>query len=101
MQFSSNELYMLLNQPKPLWLFGADLSGAELRGAKLSGSDLRSTNLIGADLRGADLSGAELRGADLTDANLSNAKLSGAFYNKETKWPDGFDPIKAEAVLVE
>jgi hypothetical protein len=59
-------------------LFGANLSGADLRGANLSGADLRGANLSGADLRGADLSGANLSRADLSDANLFGADLSGA-----------------------
>ena len=45
--------------------------------------------------------GAYLSGANLIDANLSDAYLSGAEYNSQTIWPDGFDPVKAAAVLVE
>ena len=54
-------------------LYGADLSGADLRRAYLSGADL-----YGADLRRADLSGAYLYGADLRRAYLYGADLSGA-----------------------
>jgi uncharacterized protein YjbI with pentapeptide repeats len=39
---------------------------------------------------------ADLRGADLRYANLH-----GATYNADTKWPEGFDPEAAGAVLVE
>jgi hypothetical protein len=89
MKFTKYELYDLLNRPGPLWLVWADLSRANLTGA----------NLIGADLRGAFLIGADLRGADLRKANLRGADLRGAKYNKETKWPDGFDPVKANTIL--
>ena len=34
-------------------------------------------------------------------ANLREADLSGAKYNKDTKWPRGFDPVASGAVLVE
>jgi hypothetical protein len=30
-EFTRFEIYMLLNQQKPLWLGGIDLSGADLR----------------------------------------------------------------------
>ena len=91
MQFSSNELYLLINlSTKPLYLYGADLTGANLAGA----------NLKGANLNGANLAGANLLNADLSGADLNSAKLSGAFYDIQTKWPDGFDPIKAGAVLI-
>jgi hypothetical protein len=75
MQFTSNELYDLLNRPGPLWLAYADLSGANLSAA----------TPIGAKLLGANLSGA----------NLQEAK-----YDKDTKWPDGFDPVAAGAIKV-
>jgi uncharacterized protein YjbI with pentapeptide repeats len=38
---------------------------------------------------------------NLVEANLSGADLSGAKYNKETKWPAGFDPQAAGAMLEE
>ena len=60
-------------------LYGADLSGANLRDAYLSGAYLSDANLRGADLRGADLSDADLRGADLYGADLRGADLSGAY----------------------
>jgi hypothetical protein len=43
MEFTRSELYLLLNQPKPLWLNGADLHRADL-----SGADLYQANLRGA-----------------------------------------------------
>ena len=69
-------------------LTGADLSGANLSGtflskANLYGADLSKANLYGADLSkanlyGADLSGTIFYGADLSKANLYGADLSGA-----------------------
>jgi len=56
----------------------ADLYGADLRGANLRRANLSGANLRGADLCGADLSGANLRGADLCGADLSGANLYGA-----------------------
>ena len=50
-------------------LYGADLSGANLRSA---------------DLSGANLSGANLRSANLSGADLSGANLSEVRYNEET-----------------
>jgi uncharacterized protein YjbI with pentapeptide repeats len=87
-------------------LSGADLSGANLGGADLDAADLRGANLSRADLREASLSGASLdsanlRGADLSGASLSEYGLFGAGYDGDTRWPDGFDPEEAGAVLVE
>ena len=75
------------------YLYGANLSGANLSKADLREANLNGTNLSNANLREADLSGANLnyadfRGADLSkahighadldSANLSSANLSGA-----------------------
>ena len=89
------------------FLYGADLSGANLRGAYLSGADLSRANLSGAylsraDLSGADLYGANLRGANLSGANLSGADLTdanlrGARWSRATLWPEGFTPPEAQS----
>ena len=111
-------------------LRGADLIHADLRGANLIKADLRGANLSGATLSGATLSQAYLNGAklvranlsgatliqadlsytklvraklvraDLSRADLSEADLSKAKYDDNTKWPDGFDPVAAGAILV-
>ena len=57
------------------------------------GADLRRADLFGADLEGVDLSGA-----DLGRALLSGVNLIGARANKNTTWPEGFDP-KAAGVI--
>ena len=67
--------------------------------------------LTGVDLRGADLRGANLRGVailkegfgatdSLGETDLRHARLTGARYDRCTRWPRGFDPVKAGAVLV-
>ena len=38
---------------------------------------------------------ADLRDADLRDADRRLADLTGAKYNRDTIWPDGFDPVAA------
>ena len=45
--------------------------------------------------------GESLEGADLCGADLQKADLRLARYNEETKWPEGFDPKTAGAVLVD
>lgn len=115
MQFTSNELYSLLNSPvrnKYLWLAGADLSGADLRGAplnstvligaNLSNANLSGANLQSADLRDADLREADLRGAALSDAKLRRANLTGAtLEGAEISLDDGsFQADFSEALLI-
>ena len=68
------------------------------------GADLRRADLFGADLEGADLSGAnlyeaDLNGSDLGEALLSGANLIGARANKNTVWPEGFDPVAAGVIF--
>ena len=114
--FTPYEIYLLLNQAKPLWLSGIDLSGAYLRyanlrkahlyRANLSGANLKNANLRNANLRKANLSGANLNGADLRKADLREiildvktslyyANLEKALYTPRTNWPTGFDPQAA------
>jgi hypothetical protein len=73
-------------------LQGASLIGASLIGASLHGASLMRANLIGASLMRANLIGAELNGT-----NLEGADLEGAYYDANTKWPEGFDPKAAGA----
>ena len=73
----------------------ADLFGADLEGADHSGADLNEANLYGADLNEANLYEANLSGADLGRALLSGVNLIGARANKNTVWPEGFDPEAA------
>jgi ankyrin repeat protein len=61
---------------------------------RLSKADLSSANLTE-----ADLGSATLKGANLGNANLKGARLAWANYDKDTIWPEGFDPVKANAKL--
>jgi hypothetical protein len=86
-------------------LSGAKLPGAHLGGARLGRAILKGADLTGADLthvvfRGSDLRAAKLLGADLTGADLTGADLANALYNSQTRWPEGFDPLKHGALLV-
>ena len=65
-------------------------------GRKCVGADLRNIDLSDADLRKANLRGANLTGAIYCDSYLPDC---GADFNPLTKWPEGFDPVAAGAVL--
>lgn len=82
-------------------LVKVNLSGASLTDANISDTELRSANLSDADLSGADLSEARLYETNLLGADLNEAILTGAKYDSLTIWPDGFNPEKAGAVLVD
>ena len=94
---------------------GSDLSGASFQGCTLSNASfvnakLGRTSFYAADLRGVNFSGATLlnarmQKARLEGANLETAVLDGvdlrATYDKNTKWPAGFDPLQEGAVYIE
>jgi hypothetical protein len=42
------------------------------------------------------MSEANLCGANLRDADLASVVLRGAYYDLDTQFPDGFDPVKEE-----
>jgi uncharacterized protein YjbI with pentapeptide repeats len=52
----------------------------------------------GANLTEANLLMADLTGVDLRGANLTGANLEGAWFNDDTRWPDGFDPVAAGVI---
>ena len=91
-------------------LKSANLKTANLRYANLRSSTLNRANLVGVNLTGANLIKANLTFTNLTNANLINANLTGADltnailtkakYSEKTKWPEGFDPVAAGAILV-
>jgi uncharacterized protein YjbI with pentapeptide repeats len=77
-------------------LRSADLSSAHGQGASfaradLTRADLSSAKLVGASFEDAALSSADLRGADLSGASLLRTDLRGAHYDRDTRFPDGFD----------
>lgn len=73
----------------------SDLTGSVFKKARLNRANLSNTNLDKTVLNGANLCDADLSGAQ----NIENAQLIDTKYNQNTKWPEGFDPRKAEAVL--
>ncbi len=84
--------------------YGADLSNANLSNTNLSNVNFKNANLSNSNMNGAFLSEAKFHGADLSGADLSNAKMSGANlnqakYDKDTKWPLGFDAQASGAIL--
>lgn len=108
-------LFLRYGKLSKIDLSGADLSGTDLARAELSEANLSNANLTDADLSWADLTKANLRGANLTRADMRWTKLWGADltgvdltgvtpsfapYDAFTKWPEGFDPKAAGAILV-
>lgn len=90
-------------------LKGCFFVGCDLRAATLEGADLTKTTFHNVDLRGATLSGAQLTGTQFRQSRLEGADLCaqsletanfGATFDESTRWPDGFDPVKAGAVFV-
>lgn len=79
-------------------LIGADLTHSNLREADLSSACLLRANLMNADLRKADLSFANLEDADLRGAHLDGVSLQMTRFNRNTRWPRGFEPEAHGAV---
>jgi uncharacterized protein YjbI with pentapeptide repeats len=96
------------------------LDGSNLSEANLSGTNLSWASLAGADLRGAKLSKTSLKPGEylkpdvglkpgaivpgdtpMGDALTQGIYIKEAKYDTSTEWPDGFDPVKGEAVFVE
>ena len=62
----------------------------------------RHSNFWDADMNGINMNRIFLHGADLSDVkNLEMAKnLDSAFYNMNTKFPEGFNPMEHNMILV-
>jgi len=82
-------------------LSNLDLTNVNLQGGWFRESDLTNTILKGANLSYADLQKADLRGTNLAEANLEGSILDGASYDKDTIWPEGFEPDELGAVFLE
>ena len=76
----------------------SNFSEAVLVRSSFRNAFLLDVNFTGANLKQADLSGAALFRANLTDTDLTETTLAGAYYNTETQWPSGFDPVAAGAI---
>lgn len=73
---------------RAIWIGpGADLRGAALVNVWLDRMDLRGSDLTAADLRFTNLCGTDLRGC-----HLERVAFRSTLYDRETKWPEGFDP---------
>tara|TARA_B100001093_G_C26795511_1_gene1000890 strand:- start:24 stop:1286 length:1263 start_codon:yes stop_codon:yes gene_type:complete len=51
-------------------------------------------------IQNTNLTHSNLRGVDFSTAQLKNINLRDAIYDKTTKWPKGFDPIKYGAIEI-
>ncbi|MBD0266628.1 MAG: pentapeptide repeat-containing protein, partial [Tolypothrix sp. Co-bin9] len=74
--------------------FGSVFLETSLINSRFCNARLRGTDLTRANLQGADLRGTDLRRAGIEDANFQNA-----IYNADTRFPEGFDPVAAGAIL--
>lgn len=92
--------------------YRSTLNGANLSGVNFAGAHINSVNFRGADLRGAknlvDVKKANFQRADLRGADFSKIKQpmvdlrwENAIYDAKTKFPVGFDPVKAGAKAVQ
>lgn len=101
---------------------GSDLSNAYFTGASISGCDFTEAKLSGSSFDRANITSVVFDHAQLADpshllvAIFSNTRLSGvdfstaqgtefavftgASYDKSTKWPPTFDPVKAGAIPI-
>ena len=68
---------------------GADLIEANLSGANLDQAYFGAASLLEADLTGARLTGEKLEHADLWEARA----------DRDTVWPEGFDPEAAGVIF--
>jgi hypothetical protein len=66
----------------------------------LKDGSLQGANLHTANLQGAILA-ANLRGNNLAKANFQGATLVWAEYDLRTVWPEGFDYVTTETILVD
>lgn len=78
---------------------GANLSGADLINAKIhygdfTNADLSNAELMEAEFLDADFSGADITGANFEDANLDRADFTNAKWDDDTRWPEGFTPLR-------
>jgi uncharacterized protein YjbI with pentapeptide repeats len=86
----------------------ADVRGAEVMRKTKVGRVLKvilsllilvGTNLERAKLDNANLTSANLRQANLEGSTLIDTKVQGARYDAHTRWPTGFNPGRAGAIL--
>jgi uncharacterized protein YjbI with pentapeptide repeats len=71
-----------------------------MKRACFANANLQKANMEGTFLKGCNFDEADLRGTNLKGASLEDAYFGNAKYDKETIWPDGFDPVTAGAKLI-
>ena len=76
-------------------LSNTNLQSARLCKATLIKSNLRNANIADAKLSNANLSNADLRGTNLSNTKLRSVNLKKAYFDKDTTFPQNFDPIEA------
>ena len=92
-EFGIRQLSYLRNEIKAYQSEIDELTtGINLHSTNLYQINLKAFELQWANLGKANLQKANLQWADLQGANLLEANLTGAYYNGETKLPEGFDP---------
>jgi uncharacterized protein YjbI with pentapeptide repeats len=77
---------------------GVDLSGKRTEVADFSNSNFKNANLSGGNKKQTKFINTDLRGANLYGANITSSTFTGAVYDLNTIWPDGFDPVAAGAL---
>jgi len=70
---------------------------ADLRGSNINTATLTNVDFSGADLSGVNLGNATLLNVNFEGAILEETRFEGAKYDAATKFPDGFDPVAANA----
>jgi hypothetical protein len=83
--------WVVADEVPPQWLT-ADIAHTDLPNANFYRSSLWHVRLRGVNLTGSNLAEADLRGADLRGAVLDDVDFTGAYANRRTWWPTGFDP---------
>jgi uncharacterized protein YjbI with pentapeptide repeats len=77
-----------------------NLSKANLCKAKLISCNLHKANLSDAKLSNSNMKNADLRGANLSNTKLSSVNLRKAYFDKETIFPQGFNPLDAGMIYL-
>jgi len=90
----------------PLDRPGGELKNLGLAGADVSGADAERATIVNVDLGGANLAGARFTRSFLSFVNLDRANVAGAdfrrcAYDRFTRWPAGFDPRAAGAIMIQ
>ena len=78
----------------------SDFGQAQLNDVSFRDTVLTGAVFSGATMCSADFSGADLRNAVFEASSIAKATFTKAKYNAKTRWPSGFDPARAGAVLV-